>query len=58
MIAWDVCNGLARRSWARNHGARFAVERVMSSDARLRVTLPYEADEGLLRDALAGTDAD
>ena len=54
MIAWDVTNGLARRAWARNPGARFAVGRAMEAEERLRVTLPHEADDGLIDDALRG----
>jgi urocanate hydratase len=52
MIAWDVTNGLARRAWARNPGARFAVGRAMEAEPRLTVTLPEEADDGLVRAAL------
>ena len=48
MIAWDVTHGLARRAWARNEGARFAVGRAMESERRLRVTMPYEVDDRLL----------
>ena len=52
MIAWDVTNGLARRAWARNPGARFAVERAMAAESRLQVTLPNQADDQLLSEAL------
>jgi len=52
MLAWDVTNGLARRAWARNPGARFAVGRAMAAEGRLRVTLPHEADAGLVREAV------
>jgi urocanate hydratase len=54
MIAWDVTNGLARRAWARNPGARFAISRAMAAEERLRVTLPHEAEDGLLDEALRG----
>jgi urocanate hydratase len=54
MIAWDVTNGLARRAWARNPGARFAVTRAMEAEDRLRVTLPSECDDALLEEALSG----
>jgi urocanate hydratase len=37
MIAWDVTNGLARRAWARNPEAQFAIGRAMESEPRLRV---------------------
>jgi urocanate hydratase len=52
MIAWDVNNGLARRAWARNPGADFAVRRAMEAEERLSVTLPEACDEGLLDRAL------
>jgi urocanate hydratase len=52
MIAWDVTNGLARRAWARNPGARSAIERAMGAEARLRVTLPHEADDQLVSEVL------
>jgi urocanate hydratase len=54
MIAWDVTNGLARRAWARNPGARHAVSEAMRRDSRLAVTLPAEANDGLVREALLG----
>lgn len=40
MLFWDVNNGIARRSWARNEGARFTIERAMKAEEKLRVTLP------------------
>ena len=49
MLFWDVNNGIARRSWARNAPARFAIEREMARTPELRVTLPNEADEQLIR---------
>jgi urocanate hydratase len=49
MLAWDVTHGIARRAWARNPGAAYAISRAMEADDRLRVTLPHEADEALLR---------
>ena len=52
MLFWDVNNGIARRSWARNEGARFAIEREMARTPRLRVTLPNEADENMIREIL------
>jgi urocanate hydratase len=48
MLFWDVNNGIARRSWARNEGAVFAAQRAMDKEPRLRVTLPNIADEELL----------
>ena len=52
MLFWDVNNGIARRSWARNAGARFAIEREMARTPGLKVTLPNEADENLIRKTL------
>ena len=52
MLFWDVNNGIARRSWARNAGARFAIEREMARTPGLRVTLPHSSDENLIRKAL------
>ena len=52
MLFWDVNNGIARRSWARNAGARSAIEREMARTPGLRVTLPNLADEKLIRKAL------
>ena len=52
MLFWDVNNGIARRSWARNEGARFAIEREMARTPGLKVTLPNEANENLIRKTL------
>ena len=52
MLLWDVNNGIARRSWARNSAARFAIEREMARTPGLQVTLPHPADENLIRKAL------
>jgi urocanate hydratase len=48
MLHWDVNNGIARRSWARNKPARFAIERAMKENPELKVTLANETDEKLL----------
>ncbi len=53
MLAWDVTNGIARRSWARNGGAEFAIARAMSRDPRLHVTMPQHADEQLVDQSIA-----
>ncbi len=45
MLHWDVNNGIARRSWARNKGAIFAIKRAMEQEPKLRVTLPYFTDD-------------
>ena len=52
MLFWDVNNGIARRSWARNEGALAAIRREMERTPELRVTLPEAADEALVRAAL------
>lgn len=48
MLHWDVNNGIARRGWARNPEALFAIKRAMAAEPRLKVTLPHLADDGLL----------
>ena len=53
MLQWDVNNGIARRAWARNKGAEFAIKAAMKKESRLRVTLPEHAEEALVADALA-----
>lgn len=47
MLFWDVNNGISRRSWARNEGAIFAIQRAMETQPLLRVTLPNLVDENL-----------
>ena len=48
MLFWDVNNGIARRSWARNPEAIFAIRRAMEAEPRLKVTLPSLVDDQLL----------
>lgn len=48
MLFWDVNNGIARRSWARNSEAVFAIKRAMEVEPNLKVTLPNEVDADLL----------
>ena len=48
MLHFDVNNGIARRSWARNEGAVAAIQRAMQNDPRLIVTLPNFVDESVL----------
>ena len=48
MLFYDVTNGLARRSWARNEGAEFAIKREMERASNLKVTLPNLADDDLI----------
>ncbi len=52
MLHWDVNNGIARRAWARNSGADFAIRRAMEREPRLRVTLAHEAPEAVVKAAL------
>ncbi|OIQ28729.1 MAG: urocanate hydratase [Bacteroidetes bacterium MedPE-SWsnd-G2] len=48
MLFWDVNNGIARRSWARNEEAEFAIKRAMEVEPNLTVTLPNHVDDRLL----------
>ncbi|WP_417799323.1 urocanate hydratase [Tenacibaculum sp.] len=48
MLFWDVNNGIARRSWARNEEAVFAIKRAMEVEKKLKVTLPNLVDDALL----------
>ena len=48
MLFWDVNNGIARRSWARNEEALFAIKREMERTPSLRVTLPNIVEDSLL----------
>ena len=48
MIPWDVENGIARRSWARNDEAMWTFKRAMDNDPDLRVTMPNIVDESIL----------
>ncbi|TVZ57144.1 urocanate hydratase [Lutibacter sp. Hel_I_33_5] len=47
MLFWDVNNGIARRSWARNNEAVFAIKRAMETEKKLKVTLPNIVDDAL-----------
>ncbi len=48
MLFWDVNNGIARRSWARNKEAIFAAQRAMDMNPQLKVTIPNLVEPGLL----------
>ncbi len=48
MLFWDVNNGIARRSWARNEEALFAIKREMARTPDLKVTLPHLVDDATL----------
>ena len=47
MLFWDVNNGIARRSWARNNEAIFAIKRAMQQEPNLKVTLPNIVEDHL-----------
>lgn len=48
MLCWDVNNGIARRAWARNENAEWAISRAMEREPRLRVTVGQHVDPDLL----------
>ena len=52
MLLWDVNNGIARRSWARNEGAIFSIQREMERTPGLKVTMPNIADDELINKVL------
>ncbi len=49
MLFWDVNNGIARRSWARNKEAMFAIKREMKRSKGLKITVPNLVDDALLK---------
>ena len=51
MLFWDVNNGIARRSWARNQGSMDAIRREMERTPELRVTLPNLVDDDIIDSA-------
>lgn len=57
MLHWDVNNGIARRSWARNEGAVFAIKRAMEQEPRLKVTLPELVDDAVLENLVEASKA-
>jgi len=52
MLHWDVNNGIARRSWARNTEANFAIERAMQAEPNLKVTMPNMVEDGILNNLI------
>lgn len=52
MLFWDVNNGIARRSWARNGGSMRSIEREMQRTPGLTVTMPNLVDDELINSAL------
>jgi urocanate hydratase len=52
MLFWDVNNGIARRSWARNKEAIFTAKRAMQNYPNLKITMPNIADDEVVENAL------
>ena len=52
MLFYDVNNGIARRGWARNQEALFAIKREMERSPQLKVTLPHFVEDDLLDDLI------
>lgn len=52
MLFWDVNNGIARRAWARNPHALSTIQRTMANYPGLQVTVPFLADEEVVRQAM------
>ncbi len=52
MLHWDVNNGIARRSWARNEPAMFAIKRAMEAEPRLKVTMPNIASDEMISEII------
>ncbi len=50
MLFYDVNNGIARRSWARNDEAIFAIKRAMRTNSQLKITLPNLVDDSLFNE--------
>ncbi|TMN93710.1 urocanate hydratase [Pseudoalteromonas phenolica] len=48
MLLFDVNNGIARRSWARNEEANFAIKREMERTPKLKVTLSNNVEDDIL----------
>ncbi|MCI7597491.1 MAG: urocanate hydratase [Prevotella sp.] len=54
MLFWDVNNGIARRSWARNTGSMDAIKREMERRPDLTVTMPHLADDDIINSCIDG----
>lgn len=52
MLFWDVNNGIARRSWARNEGSIHSIEREMARTSNLKVTMPNFVDDEIIDNAV------
>lgn len=53
MLHFDVTNGLARRAWARNENAVFAIQREMEMNNSMKITLPNEVNDALLDNVIS-----
>ncbi len=53
MLHWDVNNGVARRAWARNPGAEFAITRAMELEPNLKITMAQHADDSVINQAIS-----
>ncbi len=53
MLHWDVNNGVARRAWARNEGAEFAIARAMELEPNLKITVAQHADDSIIEQAIS-----
>ncbi|GAM20231.1 hypothetical protein SAMD00019534_034060 [Acytostelium subglobosum LB1] len=49
MLAWDVNNGIARRSWSYNDNAETTIQRAMKIDPNLNVTIPNHTSDQTLQ---------
>ena len=52
MFYWDVNNGIARRAWARNKEAIFAITRAMSAEPKLNITMPNFVEDDLINEVI------
>ena len=53
LLHWDVNNGVARRAWARNEGAEFAIARAMELEPNLKITVAQHADDSIIEQAIS-----
>lgn len=58
MLHWDVNNGIARRSWARNEGAIFAIKRAMQVEPKLKVTIPELVEDTIIEGVFQAVSSD
>jgi urocanate hydratase len=58
MLSWDVSNGLARRAWAGNDGAVYAVGKAMEKEPLMSVTLAEKTDDSLVSESIAAAFGD